>query len=517
MTIALVGTVVNACDAVTGFNAGNVSADDPYVQGSGCVGLKATGATSNELYTTTISGGPYNFASGGGQFGYHVLLWLNSKSPLTANQGFQIVVGNGTSRGRWYVPPSNYTGGFVPRVVNTARAFDVIAAGSWTTGGNPGQLSSVTQVGGAINPAVSIMGSFNNVGLDQITVGLGIRADAGTSGAPNTFEAVRAQDQDTSIWGWCRRTLGAFVFRGKLYMGPASGSATSYFVDSDFTVVWASELVASGFYEFNARGTDTHVSFTRGVILAEDPSVARWSLVLDGSAVPAAFSDTDSVWEGGDQITLRSTATLTGTKLINCTRLTQNSATLDTIAILSANVASGTAFLVSNDPSKISDSAFTAGAGGHAIEITTPGTYAFSGNTFSGYGLDGSNDAAIYNNSGGLVTLNISGGTTPTVRNGAGASTTLNSSVTITVTPLATGSEVRAYRVSDGIEISGTEASTGSSYALSLASGVAVDVVVLGPVTGSVRYTPVRLENRSFTVNQDLDPGQRIDRNFRNP
>ena len=37
-------------------------------------------------------------------------------------------------------------------------------------------------------------------------------------------------------------------------------------------------------------------------------------------------------------------------------------------------------------------------------------------------GADGTTDAAIYNNSGGAITLNISGGgDTPTVRNGASA------------------------------------------------------------------------------------------------
>lgn len=104
------------------------------------------------------------------------------------------------------------------------------------------------------------------------------------------------------------------------------------------------------------------------------------------------------------------------------------------------------------------------------------------------------------------------------MRNGSGASTVVNSTVTVTVTPLAAGSEVRAYRVSDGVELSGTESSTGSSFALSLPSGTAVNIVVLGPVSDPlVTFTPVRLENRSFTVNQDLDPGQRSDRNFSNP
>lgn len=92
--------------------------------------------------------------------------------------------------------------------------------------------------------------------------------------------------------------------------------------------------------------------------------------------------------------------------------------------------------VTADDPSDIVDCRFISAGTGHAIELTTPGSYDFDGNTFSGYGADGTTDAAIYNNSGGLVTLTINGGgDVPTVRNGAGASTTiLTSQVSFTVT-----------------------------------------------------------------------------------
>ena len=72
---------------------------------------------------------------------------------------------------------------------------------------------------------------------------------------------------------------------------------------------------------------------------------------------------------------------------------------------------------------------------GHSIEITGTGTYDFNDIIFSGGSVDDSIGADVYNNSGGAVTININGGTTPTVRNGAGASTTIVSgTVTLTVT-----------------------------------------------------------------------------------
>lgn len=459
MAVSLVGTVCNACDAITGFNAGNISGDDPFVQGSACIGLKATGSAVNELYTTTITSGPYNFSSGGGQFGYHIIVWLNSKSPIAATLGFQVVVGNGTSRGRWYVQPANYTGGFVPRVINTAAAFDIIAAGSWTTGGNPGQLSSVTQVGGAVEPTVSIMGSFNNIGIDQFTIGLGVRVDGGTSGTPNTFETVRAADQDTNIWGWWRATNGSYVGRGKLYIGPASGSATSVFTDSSFSTTFADERVAVGFYEINTRGAGTSVDWSIGNISAANPTNARWSLTVQSDTL--SFSDTAGVWRGADVISLNSASTLTGTSLIDCSRLTQNGATLSGCTIINANTTTSSAFILSDNPGLISDSFFTFSSG-HAIEIAPTGAGPFSFNLsncqFSGYAAsDGSTgNETIYINpatSSANITLNIvDGGSTPSIRLASGYTGTFTlvvSPVTLTITAkdITTLSTISSARV----------------------------------------------------------------------
>lgn len=115
-----------------------------------------------------------------------------------------------------------------------------------------------------------------------------------------------------------------------------------------------------------------------------------------------------------------SLTTSAGTSLDNCT-------------IDVSTVTSGNRWCSVSDPSIFTGCIFT-GGGGHAIRITTAGTYSFVGNTFTGFGADGTNGAAIYNDSGGLVTLNISGGgSVPTVRNGAGATTVVNNNVDITI------------------------------------------------------------------------------------
>ena len=114
---------------------------------------------------------------------------------------------------------------------------------------------------------------------------------------------------------------------------------------------------------------------------------------------------------------------------------------------------------------------------GHAVEITTPrvASQNSTGNLFGGYsGTPGSNptassgstDAAIYQNAGGAVTIDVSdGGDTPSVRNGTSATTTVNNPVTFTLTDIDPGSEVRFLDKDNGFsELTGVE-SSGTSFA----------------------------------------------------
>ena len=99
------------------------------------------------------------------------------------------------------------------------------------------------------------------------------------------------------------------------------------------------------------------------------------------------------------------------------------------------------------------------------------------GNTFEGYGLDGTTDAAIYNNSGGHVVLNVSGGgDTPTVRNGTGATTVVVSGAQVTVVGLATGSQVKVTKVSNGdVLFNGAESGGQVSFSTTYIGAIRVD------------------------------------------
>lgn len=85
---------------------------------------------------------------------------------------------------------------------------------------------------------------------------------------------------------------------------------------------------------------------------------------------------------------------------------------------------------------------------GHALKITSTGTYTLNDLTFNSFGADGTTTAAIFNDSGGAVTLRITDGVAPTVRNGAGSTTTVNVIAPLSVTVTDTsGTPIQDARV----------------------------------------------------------------------
>lgn len=90
-------------------------------------------------------------------------------------------------------------------------------------------------------------------------------------------------------------------------------------------------------------------------------------------------------------------------------------------------------------------------------------TYNFDGISFFDFEENFSTDAAIFNDSSGNLTINVvGGGTSPTFRNGIGASTTIVLSVALTFTGLIEDSEVRIYEAGTRNELAGVESSSTS-------------------------------------------------------
>jgi hypothetical protein len=174
-----------------------------------------------------------------------------------------------------------------------------------------------------------------------------------------------------------------------------------------------------------------------------------------------------------------------------------------------------------------SDLTFTSRGTGHAIYITATGTYSFNNFAYIGYaGVNGvTGNEVVYNNSGGLVTINVVGGGNPTIRNGTGASTVVNNNVSITVTNLKDNTEVRVYLTSTldntppytapteiaGIEVATAGATNLRTFTFSVAGGTGITIRTFNErwIADDVSLTP--------SSTQDVQISQRQDRVFSNP
>lgn len=500
--------------ALGGGASGLGAGPDFAMQGTNCVDKQVTASEKGQIYNngSTITPGTNE----------HFFLWVFLATPglaaTLANRGLGVVLGTGTTAYNTFHVEGSDTYGAQGRVgrcypiryVNTSSGSVPYRTLTGSPGTAPQYFGATTNISGTVKGA--------NLGTDAVRRGTGIYITAGDSGDPGTFNGAATQNDSVSNrWGVLTALSAvSFELQGRFAVGQnTSGTPTAaYFSASNKSIaVVDTPHSLTDFTQVIVDHASTTFNLTNCTFVAGGTNNPG-RLVFNNTSTTSAL--TGCTWDSFGISTLRVGVTATSCTWRSSGLVTQNSATITGAKFEATSDA--TRALDSDDPSKLTNCTFTSGGTKHAIRATVAGTYAFSGNSFSGYaGSDGSTgNEAFYNDSGGLITLNISGGTTPSVRNGSGASTVVNSTVTVTVTPLATGSEVRAYRVSDGVEVSGTETSTGSSYALSLPSGTAVNIVVLGPVTGSTQYVPVRIENVSFTVSQNLNPGQRIDRNFLN-
>lgn len=283
---------------------------------------------------------------------------------------------------------------------------------------------------------------------------------------------------------------------------------------------------------YAGKSGDT-IKHTNSVITS--PSIFYWE--INSAATSAATWDFTGLTVVNATVTLRNIMTFSSMSFSNCAQVDASGCTLTScnIQIKSSSsnkfIVSGTS-LISNsvinttslpagisssrvaDPSVFTDNSFIGSTStGHAIELTTPGTYSLSGNVFTGYGASGSTSAAIYNNSGGLVTLNIAGGgSVPTIRNGTGASTTVNAAANLTLTGLVAGTEVRAYigtNPATNTEIAGVE-SSGTSFNFSHSVAGQQGIIHIFNVAYLPIYQPITYSGSDQTIPIQ----QTLDRNY---
>ena len=466
-----------------------------------------------------------------------------------ANVGdyFEVAVGGNDS---W--PPA-FAGGWVYFIVD----IEVASTSPDFTGGTPPATTAIQHVG-ITGQTTNMPRNVDNTWLNGIwrlpSGSPGILVEGQNTGAVDwTFSDIESASS-TNFWGTFRgNDGGSFSSSVPLRIGNGTDSVTHGFTDTNQTVLWQNtDFVADGYFGVDVIGSGTNtVNVTwgvktgtgddatgaQGITFASNANITgtRWYLDVNDANIDS-FNSYGCTYVHGQIFSLdQNNVEVISSFFINSNEAIQslgsNSSLWQRNTVVDANTADGVAFLKTVDLDNIKFSNFDF-SDGHAIEITTLGAAltgeTFLNNNFAGYNsTTGSTDAAIYNNSGQSVTINVTGGNlvATSFRNGAGSSTTVNNNVAVTVTNMKDNTEVRVLLTSTlddtppystPTEVAGIENATAGTtdertftFSVAASTGITIRTFNEDFIADDVAITP--------TVSQDVQIAQRRDRVFSNP
>lgn len=440
-------TLINAGEATTnwteptGATVGGIAVaeTDFFIQGTGCISKTFNGTGLGGLHFNNGAG--VTIPTDGAY-----MAWTYFGAPnaidTEANGGMRLTVGSGAG---------DYKAFYV-------RGSDTYPYGGWncipvdptlTADATQGSPTSTRQYFGMVINAVNAVAKGNPFGIDALRYGRceARIADGSTADGYATFNGYAAtNDSVSNRWGLIQAVQGGYLMQGLCILGYAA--ATDFRDSNKVMLIANTKKVSANFNAIEVRNASTRVDMTAITFIALGTvSRGNWITTDNADINLDACSFTDM-----GTFSFLSASTILNSVFRRTDLITQGGAVFDgcTIDVNRASVA----MLVSN-LNNIDNCAFISDGTGHGIELTSAhagGSYTLAGTTFTGYaGSDGSTgNEAIYNNSGGAVTINITnGGTTPSIRNGAGASTTVVAgSVTVSVNVKNTaGSNVQSARV----------------------------------------------------------------------
>lgn len=442
--------------------------------------------------------------------------------------------------------PPAFSGGWVQFVVDIETAYTeaVTNTAAFTnTGGTPPATNAIQYVGVTYVTSATMPRMADNTWLDQIARlpdgSAGIIVEGSNGGTtPWTWDDIVTAAVSTNKWATARPSDGgAIVLNTPVQIG--INDATNHeFDDDNVSLLWDDQpFLADDIYEISAvmgtgvnfvrggvkTGTGNDATGAQGWSIQASPTGARWNMDFSDANVDEV-SLYGCSFSHGNTFSLNNVDIDMATILFNdCVSADVTNATIVRASVVAAATADGVAFMKTDNIGDIINSTFEF-SDGHAIELTTPNTASQSsiGNRFSGYGATGTNDAAIYNNSGaGLVTISITNpGTTTehTYRNGTSASTALSQDVAVTFTNLRDNTEVRIYSAGTTTELAGIENATAGSvdartFTATISAGTSVDYRIHNKT-----YEHIAVESFTWpSADQDIQVQQRFDRVYFNP
>lgn len=433
---------INLCEAgasyleFSGYTLGDGAAEetDWFLQGSASASDEANAKTGVGHSIGVDYGSNVTFSTGDCFFAWMQCQAGNAMDTY-ANGGYRVLMGSSISVFYgWYVGGSNVGrnpyGGWTNVVVdptNTDRED--------TSHGSP----TTWRYFGVGFKLVSSISKGRPINADAMRYGRGeVIIEYGETSNYGTFAGIAAQnDSSSNQWGLFSYQLGSYLWKGLLSFGNATNACD--FRDANVNIIVdETPKTYLAFNKIEINNASSNVEWI-GVSIAalKDSGLGTDSGLSPGSfemTADATVAFTNCTFTDMYTFIFDSNATLVGCVFRRCNQVTQAGA--DISGCLFDDSVAAVALLV-DDLDLVYDCQFNSDGTGHAIQLTTAGTYDLVDVTFDNYAsTDGdTGNECIYNNSGGAVTINVSGGDTPTIRNGTGASTTVVAgAVTVKVT-----------------------------------------------------------------------------------
>lgn len=537
-----VADAANITDGIAGTWVGSTSPaqdTDVYIEGAASI---AEQMTNSLRYVMWNAGSAQNFSNN------VFYIWINcgvvglltSKASggfrirfagATITDYFEVYVGGSDS---W---PNAVAGGWVQFVVDIEGARSTAVTNGWTGGTTPA-TSAIQYVGyAAITSAMTKVA--DNTWIDAIW-----RLPDGNPGI-----IVEGRNAGTTPWDFadiytqlgqsagCFRPgpSGTWVINTPLQIG-INDTTTHEFSDSNALILWDNqEYAPTDLYKISAlgnaggttnvtlgvkTGSGTAATGAQGATIQAASTGVRWAMDFNDPNLDSVGLYGCTFQHGGIFDLDDPAVDIASVAFLDCSKAHVSNAVVVRPLVVNANTTTGNAFMDTDDIGDIAYGSFSFSAG-HAIEILSggPATQSNIGNIFLGsYGgtpgdnlvsSSGSNDAMIYNNSGAAKTFNRSGGgTQPSFRNGASATSDDVASISLTFTPLIAGSDVSVFSAGSNTPISSTD-SSGTSYVASVDAGASIDYKIYRK-----GYLPIEVFNVSFSATQNVLVAQQADRNY---
>jgi hypothetical protein len=514
-TVTFDGSRVDDANATTNWsNWGATATQEPdyFYQSAYCISCQVKTAEVGEYLTDP--GGTVDFSGT-----IRTVLFKVIQTNFTAidGNGLQLYVGNDDANHYRYEIYSATTypalGGF--QVVPITPT----VSGYWTQEVGTPALGTVDFYG--IKSDANAQAKAPNLGmdaLDYITLGTGLSLD-GTGG---TFTDFYDYDvgTNTNRYGILTEKNGIYYINGVLTIG---SSTLTTFSDSNRSLVFPDGRVATGFSGINLDLQNASTVIT----LANCVFAGRGQVFGPNSDTRPDFevsSTSGSATVDGcsflnfRNVTFTSAASMDGGR-IECKLLTQNSADIENVIIVTS---SDTSVATLQDPTfgtttDLHDVDFVQGGNGHAIEIDTATSYTLTNITFTGYGADTTDSAALdVTASSGTVTINVVGGNSPTYKSaGATVNIVLNPVTTTIHTINSAGDNIVGARVlvvvADGtnypyqesvsiVSSGGTATVTHTSHGLATNDYVLIEGCNEPEYNGAMQITVSDVDTYTYTV-----------------